>query len=946
MSDPLLGVTVGGRYRVSRKLAEGGMGAVYEAEDLEAGGRLALKVLHAHLHRDADMVERFRREALAATAIGDEHIVEVRGFDMLDDGSGVYMAMELLEGRDLRALIQEEGPLPVARAVHVARQIAAALSAAHAKGIVHRDLKPENVFLVERDGDPDFVKLLDFGISKLQQTIEGVEELNPTKTGTTLGTPHYMAPEQAQAQKDVDHRVDVYALGVILFRMLTAQHPFDDASYPMLVLKICTDPPPPVRSFRADVPQGLQDAIEKMLAKDRAKRFGSAVEAAEALAPFAAHDAPVSLIAGRTTRERRAGALSKAHTPEALAATQAQKPPAFDDEPPPPPPGGSNAAAKALLAGMGLLLLALVGWAIAGALEDDEVPETEAFPELPEPRAPTVRPMVPSGTGYGWTWVNPQPRAMPTWYGVDAAAGGDPVVMVGREGLAVRYEGASIFLWRSGTEQDLRGVAWTGAHEALAVGEAGTVVRLRSEGPQAIDSGVEVTLRAVTALSATEALVVGDGGTVLRVAGDRVTRLEVSAQADLLSAFARGEQTFVVGASGTVLRIEGREVATETAPVDVTLRGVGGCAEGSVYAVGDEGVVLRRLRDGGWRQLRVEGTEAFTGVSCDHGRVAAVRRDGEIRLLSGDRSVTLPSGFDRAWYAVSGGREGSTWAVGAGGRLASIEEDHVRTRTAGPTVPIRDLGAMGGALVAVGEWGRILRQTETGFTQVESPTDSGLAAAIQMAEGRLIAVGDYGAVVDIRHDRASLIPTPQRTSLRDGVTDGQELLLVGVEGGVLRGLPESLAPSRIPDVGDLWAATGTPSDALVVGDGGAVLHFGERGFARRACDTDATLRAVYRDAEGAWAAGDDGLIVRLEADGCVREHEGGPTLHALGPGPEGRLLAAGDDGVVLQRTADGWTRVGVDVGGHSIRTLWRSTRYVWLAGTGGVLVRHIRVDGD
>ena len=955
MAEHLVGTTVGGRYRVTRKLAEGGMGAVFEADDIEGGGRVALKVLHAHLHDDADMVERFRREALAATAIGDAHIVEVRGFDMLDDGSGVYMAMELLEGRDLGRLIKDEGPLPVGRVVHIARQIARALSAAHAKGIVHRDLKPENVFLVERAGDPDFVKLLDFGISKLQQVIDGVEEVNPTKTGTTLGTPHYMAPEQAQAQKDVDHRVDVYALGVILFRALTGQHPFDDASYPMLVLKICTDPPPPVRRYRGDVPVPLEAAILRMLAKDRAKRFQSAADVDEALGPFADHDGPVELLSGPSTRENRARALTAAghvSTPEALARTHAvteadgaSADRAHEDDPPPPPPGGSGVLAKAMLGGMALVLLALVAWAVAGALEDDDVPDAEAFPELPEPRAPSERPMVPSGSGVGWTWVNPQPRAMPSWYGVAAAAGGDPVVMVGRDGLAVRYESGSIFLWRTGASEDLRGVAWTGAHEALAAGEDGTLVRLRSGGPQPIDSGVEGTLRGVSALSATEAIVVGDGGTVLRVIGERVTRLEVATRADLLSVFSRGEQTFVAGAEGTVLRIEGRGGASETVPVQVTLRGIGGCADGSVYAVGDEGVVLRRLRDGSWRQLRVEGTEAFTGVSCDHGRVAAVRRDGEIRLLSGDRSVVLPSGFDRAWYGVSGGREGPTWVVGAGGRLASIEEDHVRTRTAGPTVPIRDLGAMGGALVAVGEWGRILRQTETGFAQVESPTEAGLAAALQMTEGRLLALGDSGAVVAIRYDRATLLPTPQRQSLRDGVTDGQTLLLVGVEGTVLRGLPESLTASRIPDVGDLWSATGTPGDALVVGDGGVVLHFGANGFARRSCDVEATLRAVHRDAQGAWAAGDDGLIVRLEEDGCVREREGGPTLHAIGRGPEGQLLAAGDDGVVLQRGEDGWTRVGVDVSGHSIRAIWRSDRYVYLAGTGGVLVRHIRVDG-
>src|SRR5690606_19039138 len=136
------------------------------------------------------------------------------------------------------------------------RQIAGALDRAHALGIVHRDLKPENVFLVTRDGRADFVKVLDFGISKLLSAIEGAEP-SATKTGTTLGTPHYMAPEQAQAKKTIDHRVDVYALGVILFRALTGQHPFEDDSLPLLIVKICVDAPPPVTAWRPDVPAPL-----------------------------------------------------------------------------------------------------------------------------------------------------------------------------------------------------------------------------------------------------------------------------------------------------------------------------------------------------------------------------------------------------------------------------------------------------------------------------------------------------------------------------------------------------------------------------------------------------------------------------------------------------------------------------------------------------------------
>ena len=918
------------------------MGAVYAAEDAATSRGVAVKVLHPHLARDERIVERFRREARAASAAGSPHIVEVLELGELEDGTH-YLVMELLEGRDLRALLEAEGPLPVGRAVRIARQIAAGLAAAHDKGIVHRDLKPENVFLL--DGD-ERVKVLDFGVSKLLAAIDGAPQPSATRTGTTLGTPHYMAPEQAQAHKDIDHRVDVYALGVILFRALTGQHPFDDESFPVLVVKIITDPPPPLRRWRGDVPKELEQVVERMLAKDRDARFASMDEVSEALAPFADIDVEPWILDAPSTRENEARVLAEDRTVAAARAqTQPLAVPEEDGEPVEPP-----AAAKPMppwFFGLGALLLAGAVVGAATTMLEDEPARTEpALPALPVPREPRSSPMVPtSGDGYGWTWVNPQPRAMPTWYAIDVASGGDPVVLVGRGGMAVRYERASLFRWQTGVESDLRGVAWTGAREALAAGDGGVLVRLGPDGPSALSSGTTVTLRDVVAVSATEALVCGDEGTLLRVAGDRVTAIESSTEADLLGMFARGEDVFLVGSEGTILRLRGSRLVREPSPVDVTLRSVGGCPSGPVYAAGDEGTLLWRRTSGAWEQVRVNGNEAFTSVSCDHGRVAAVRRDGSILLVSGARAVELPSGHDGPWYAVAGGTRGPSWIAGAGGRLATIEEDHVRTRTAGPTVPIRDLGGMGGALVAVGEWGRILRERERRIEQVESPTDSGLAALVQVDEGRLIAVGDYGAMVDIRFDRATLLPTPTRASLRDGVSEGNELLVVGAEGTLLRGVPGLLRASVVPGVGDLWSVAGTPADAVAVGEGGVVLRITHDSVSRIDCEGSRTLRAVVRTAEGTWAAGDGGRIVRIEPGGCVEEHEGGPALHAIGVGHEGHLLAAGDAGTVLSRGANGsWDRVDVDVGGASIRAIWRSSRYVYLAGTEGVLVRHIRLD--
>jgi serine/threonine protein kinase len=940
--DRWIDKTIGARFRVVRKIAEGGMGAVYEAHDEQGGRRVAIKLLHAHLSSDEQITERFRREAFAASAIGDRRIVEVIHFGPLDDEGGVFMAMELLTGRDLAKVIREDGPLPIGRAARIATQIAEALSSVHGKGIVHRDLKPENVIL---DAD-DAVKVLDFGISKLTSPIEGVGEPTATKTGTTLGTPHYMAPEQAQAKKDVDSRVDVYALGVILFRALTGQHPFDDDSIPLLVLKIITYPPPPVRTWRGDVPRELEETIERMLAKDRDARFGSMRDVAQALAPFTSHDAPPDVIAAPSTSTHKARALDAPSivSPHAPTAAWVEHAPRADDEPVPPPPG-ARPLPSWIFALFGVPILLLAGWGIWTMVDDDPIDPEPPLPELPEPRPPRAAPLVASRSPEGWSWINPIPRAMPTWHAIDVASGGDPVVLVGRDGMAARYAEGALFGWATGVDHDLRGVAWTGAREAIAVGEGGTAVRLTAEGPITIATGTDVTLRDVVVVSPTEAIAVGDAGVVLRISGDQARALDVGRRDDLLGAYARGTEVFVVGANGTAFRLNDGSMTREETGVDATLRSIGGCPTGGIYAAGDEGTLVYRHR-GAWRAIATTTREALTGVSCDHGRVAIVASDGHIYLASGRETIDLPSGFTRPWNAIAGGPRGPSWIAGVGGRLATIEEDHVRTRTAGPVIPLRAMGSMGGALVAVGEWGRILRERERGIVEVDSPTDSGLAALIQIDEGRLIAIGDYGVMVDIRFDRASILESPTRSSLRSGVAEGDDLLMVGADGVIVRGQPGVFTVSRLEGAGDLWSVSGTPSRAIAVGDAGLALRIeGERVVRIDDC-SDVTLRSVITTSAGAWAAGDDGRIVRI-GEGCAEEHRGGPALHAIGVGPTGALIAGGDDGVVLVRGEDGtWAREGVDVAGASVRCVWRNAREVVLCGTEGVLVRHPRVDGE
>lgn len=290
--DERIGMVVSERYRILSILGTGGMGGVYAAEHLLIGKKVALKCLHREYSRDGDIVARFKREARAATLIGNEHIIDVTDMGDLPDGAP-FLVMEHLAGKPLAALC-DDGAVGIKRTVHICRQIANALSAAHAKGIVHRDMKPENVFLIERNGDPDFVKVLDFGISKMHSS--GVDK-GLTRTGMAMGTPTYMSPEQAQGSKLVDHRTDIWALGVMLYELLAARRPFDADSYPMLLMSIVATDPDPVSLYRKDLPPALADLIMKCLEKDLDKRVQTMRDLELGLAAFSEVDVAPELVA-------------------------------------------------------------------------------------------------------------------------------------------------------------------------------------------------------------------------------------------------------------------------------------------------------------------------------------------------------------------------------------------------------------------------------------------------------------------------------------------------------------------------------------------------------------------------------------------------------------------------------------------------------------------------
>ena len=277
--DPLIGRVLGGLYKVEERIGEGGMGAVYAARHVHLNKRFAIKVLSKKIAEHKQAVERLRQEAVAASSIDHDNIVSVVSFDTTDDGL-VFIVMELLKGENLGDLI-EKGRIDLPTAVHISVQICRALDAAHQRGIVHRDLKPENVFVVTKGGG-DFVKVLDFGISKVK-TAE-TEQVRMTKTGQLVGTPLYMSPEQAKGEQDVDRRTDVYALGVMMYEMLTGTPPFEGGNYFQLLWKHGNETPQPARGRNSDIPPALEAVVMRALEKDPDARFDTMAEMEAAIA--------------------------------------------------------------------------------------------------------------------------------------------------------------------------------------------------------------------------------------------------------------------------------------------------------------------------------------------------------------------------------------------------------------------------------------------------------------------------------------------------------------------------------------------------------------------------------------------------------------------------------------------------------------------------------------
>ena len=326
--DPYINQVLNNRFKVESKIGEGGFGAVYRGVQLATGRKVALKLLHPEMTKDDNLVARFRREGMVLCNLRDAHTITTYDFDQTPEGT-LYIAMELLEGKSLHQIFHEQAPLEWKRVFKILTEMCSSLAEAHAQGIVHRDLKPENIYLENRPGNPEFVKILDFGIAKVMRG-DSIDPQSPqlTATGQTLGTLEYMSPEQLMG-KALDGRSDVYALGVVAYEMITGRLPFPEAKGPagLITAQLKQTPMPPSQAnAKAGLPPAADRVILKCLEKDKNQRWADVTQLAKALQEVINSESP-----------QANASSSRLSSPELLETRRGDPPPNLQPPPAMPP---------------------------------------------------------------------------------------------------------------------------------------------------------------------------------------------------------------------------------------------------------------------------------------------------------------------------------------------------------------------------------------------------------------------------------------------------------------------------------------------------------------------------------------------------------------------------------------------------------------------------------
>ncbi|HEX7843063.1 MAG TPA: serine/threonine-protein kinase, partial [Kofleriaceae bacterium] len=322
-----VGDVLAGKYRVDKILGIGGMGMVVAATHLEIDQRVALKFMLPGASESPETAARFLREAKAAGRLNSDHVCRVFDVGRFDSGAP-YIVMEYLQGESVAARLRRHGPMRVSDAVDFVLQAIEGLAEAHAHGIIHRDLKPDNLFLHKRNDGGTIVKVLDFGISKISVT--GIS----TKTGDIMGSPAYMAPEQMESTRSVDHRADVWSLGVVLYQLVVGQAPFRGDTLPLLCMHVVNDEPDPMSAIRGDLPDGFEEAVMRCLRKEPDERYADVGALARALAPFGPRNASISASRIQVVLQRTGKHDSSSLIPNDLAPGDGTGPAPREAEPP------------------------------------------------------------------------------------------------------------------------------------------------------------------------------------------------------------------------------------------------------------------------------------------------------------------------------------------------------------------------------------------------------------------------------------------------------------------------------------------------------------------------------------------------------------------------------------------------------------------------------------
>jgi eukaryotic-like serine/threonine-protein kinase len=394
--DPRIGTTVG-KYTLTRLIGVGGMGRVYEGKHETLAKRFALKFIDRD-NVTEESFARFEREAKAASSVDSPHIVDVFDVGTTTDGLP-FIVMELLRGEDLGQMIRRLGPLEVDVTLKIVAQVLRGLVRAHEIGVVHRDLKPDNVFLVDRDDDETFIKILDFGVSKIpKETAGGVRTL--TREGVVLGTLVYMSPEQAQAAPDLDERTDLWAMGAILYECLAGRPAFTGATYESVIVTICTQDPPDLASIRTDLSPGLVAVVKRALMRDRTARFSSAREMLDVLVAESNGVLPISMRSDSMKRVRGAGSSSASGSTPRLSPGPATLGAVSTIAVTPDPsrtPGPAPSRAPVLLGGISIAAVGVFAgvWLSKGAGSE---PRNSSTSSVAAPTAPAAAPSSPSST--------------------------------------------------------------------------------------------------------------------------------------------------------------------------------------------------------------------------------------------------------------------------------------------------------------------------------------------------------------------------------------------------------------------------------------------------------------------------------------------------------------------------------------------------------------------